>query len=194
MVPSRHLIFFSVLLLSLCIPPASATTIIPVSLTELSEKVDTIVAGVVRETHAYWDEGRIYTDITVETMEFLKHPTSDRPREIVIKTLGGQVGDMRMQVHGVPKLQVDEEAVFFLMKHNEDYAIYGLHYGLCRIETNLQDTSQRVSGPIFRTRTTQNQATMAIRLNPLPPYGEELATFFQRVRNLIPSTNEHGQP
>lgn len=194
MIPFRRLFFFSALLLFLIIPPTSATTIIPVSLTELTGKVDTIVAGVVRESHAYWDEGRIYTDITVETMEFIKHPTPDRPREIVIQCLGGQVGDMRMEVHGVPLLQVNEEAVLFLMRHEDTYTIYGLHYGLCRIETNLQNATQKVSGPVFRTRTTQDQATMALSLNPLPPHGEGLDAFFQRVRDLIPPSNDDKQP
>lgn len=188
MAPFRHVFLFSILMLSLFLPPASATTIIPVSLPDLTAKVDTIVAGVVRETHAYWENGRIYTDVTFETMEFLKHPTPDRPREIVVKLLGGQIEDMRMEVHGVPQLRVDEEAVLFLMKRGATYTIYGLHYGLCRIETDFQNATQRVSGPVFRTRTTQNLSTQAFTLNTMPPHGEGLGAFFQRVRNAMPPT------
>ncbi|VVS95029.1 hypothetical protein [Desulfoluna spongiiphila] len=194
MAPFRYAAFFSILLFLFSVPTTSATTVIPVSLTQLTQKVDTIVAGVVRETHAYWDEGRIYTDVTLETMEFLKHPTAHRPETIVVRTMGGQIGDMRMEVHGVPDLALDEEVVLFLRQHGEDYTIYGLYYGLCRIETNPDDASQSVTGPVFRARTTQSADTKALSLNPLPPNGEALDSFFQRVRDLLPPADETRQP
>lgn len=194
MAPVRYAAFLSILLFFFSVPSPSATTVIPVSLTQLTQKVDTIVAGVVRDTHAYWDEGRIYTDVTLETMEFLKHPTAQRPETIVVRTMGGQIGDMRMEVHGVPDLHVDEEVVLFLRQHDEDYTIYGLYYGLCRIETDPDDASQSVTGPVFRARTTQSAETKALSLNPLPPNGEALDLFFQRVRDLLPPADETRQP
>ncbi|WP_300667591.1 hypothetical protein [Desulfoluna sp.] len=194
MAPLRHVIFFLIPLLFFFPPSLSATTVLPVSLTQLTEKADTIVAGVVQESQAYWDEGRIYTDITIETMEFLKHPTPDRPTVIVVRTLGGQVDDMRMEVHGVPRLKVDDEVILFLKKDDQAYTIFGLYYGLCRIETDPLDATQRVSGPLFRARTTQSLNTKALRLNPLPPQGEGLDAFFQRVRDLLPPSDETRNP
>jgi len=190
----RNFLFFPILLFFFSAPPLSATTVIPVSLTQLTQNVDTIVAGVVLETHAYWDDGRIYTDITIETMEFLKHPTPHRPETIVVRTLGGQVGDMRMEVHGVPRLEADEEVLLFLNRHDGTYAIYGLYYGLCHIETDPENDSQKVTGPIFRARTTQSLNTKALSLNPLPPHGEGLEPFFQRVRDLLPPSDDERQP
>lgn len=181
----RYAPFFSILLFFLSVFPLSATTVIPVSLDRLTANVDTIVAGVVQETHAYWDEGRIYTDVVLETMEFLKHPTAERPDTLVVRTLGGQVGDLRMEVHGTPGLTVGEEVVLFLKKSDTAYTIYGLYYGLCRIEGDPVERSRKiVTGPLFRARTTQDMDTMALSLNPLPPRGEGLDAFFQRVRDL----------
>lgn len=185
MAPFRHLTILVVLLLFLSAPLISATTIIPVSLTQLTERVDTIVAGVITETHAYWENGRIYTDATVETLEFLKHPTTERPHRIVVKSLGGEVEHTRMHVDGVPELVPDTEVVLFLIEHQGKYIIYGLHYGLCVVEPDYEAMSQRVSGPVFRAQTTRNLTTMAFTLNPLPSNGERVDLFFERVRRLV---------
>ncbi|GEM_PF-1772746 len=185
MAPFRHFTILVALLLVLSALPASATTIIPVSLTQLTEKVDSIVAGVITETHSYWENGRIYTDATVETMEFLKHPTSERPHRIVVKSLGGEVEHTRMHVDGVPKLEPDTEVVLFLIEHQGKYIIYGLHYGLCMVEPDYDAQSQRVSGPVFQVQTTRNLTTMALTRNPLPTGGERIDLFFERVRRLV---------
>lgn len=191
----RYAPFFSILLFFLSVFPLSATTVIPVSLDRLTANVDTIVAGVVRQTHAYWDEGRIYTDVVLETMEFLKHPSAERPATLVVKTLGGQIGDLRMEVHGAPELEVDEEMVLFLKNNDATYTIYGLYYGLCHIETDPVEASRKiVTGPLFRARTTQDVNTKALSLNPLPPRGEGLEAFFQRVRDLSPSVDDPKRP
>lgn len=166
------------LVLTLLPTATSATTVMPVSLSHMTAKADTIVAGVVTETYSYWESGRIYTNATVATLEFFKHPTADRPRHITVKYLGGQVDETRMDVQGAPHLSADDEMVFFLMKHQDTYTIFGLHYGLCPILTDGATHAQRVSGPVFRTPATQT-------CPPLPPEGERVELFFQRLRELV---------
>ncbi len=184
MTPFRHLLSLFILSFFLYGGSVSATSVIPISLSQLTEKADTIVTGIVIETHAYWNEGRIYTDTAIETMEFFKHPTPDQPPVIPITSLGGQIGERRMVVHGVPRMIPGEEVLLFLMKQGETYTIYGLHYGLCRIYIDPESASQRITGPLFYARTTQSLSTQSLRLNPLPPHGERLEIFFQRIRNL----------
>ncbi|BCS96321.1 hypothetical protein DSLASN_19530 [Desulfoluna limicola] len=188
MAPFRHVTILVALLLTFSVPFASATSIIPVSLTQLTERADSIVAGVITETHSYWEDGRIYTDATVETMEYLKHPTAERPHRIVVKSLGGEVEHTRMHVNGVPELVPDTEVVLFLIKRQDKYIIYGLHYGLCVVEPDYDAQSQRVSGPVFRAQTTRNLTTMALTRNPLPSSGERIDLFFERVRRLVQDT------
>lgn len=171
--------------LSLLPSSASATTILPVSLSQMTEKVDTIVAGVVTDTYSYWENARIYTDATVETLEYFKHPTAERPPRIVVKSLGGEVEHTRMHVNGVPELSPETEVVLFLIKQQDKYTIYGLHYGLCVVEPDYAVQSQKVSGPVFRAQTTRNLTTMAYSHNPLPSNGERVDLFFERVRRLV---------
>ena len=162
---------------------SQASLIVPVGFHRMSTSAHTIVAGMVRSRHTYWDQGRIYTDITLETMEFLKHPDADRPQEIVVTLLGGEVGDTRMDVSGSPTLFKGQEVVLFLMRHNEKYTVFGLSYGLCHVAIDPATDTQMVYGPVFQTRTFQNiPQTKSISLNPLPPQGEELHSFFKRIR------------
>ena len=173
---------------------SSATTILPVSLSQMTEKVDTIVAGVVTDTHSYWENGRVYTDATVETLEYFKHPTAERPPRIVVKSLGGEVEHTRMHVDGVPELIPETEVVLFLIKRQDKYTIYGLHYGLCMVEPDYAAQTQKVSGPVFRTQTTRNLSTMAYSLNPLPQNGERVDLFFQRIRDLVQKSETTQAP
>ena len=179
-------IFGMMLLLILLAATAHATIVIPAPLQKLTKDSDTIVAGVVRETRSYWDQGRIYTDVIIDTMEYIKHPDASRPTTLIIKNLGGQIEDLRLDVDGVPQFAVDDEAVFFLHKTDDTYTIYGLHYGLVSVTTDPQTDTQRATGAVFQNRTTMGSQGEAQVINPLPPDGEKLSDFMTRVKGLLP--------
>ena len=185
-----HITALSALLSSVFCSSASATIVLPISLAQLTQRTDTIVTGVVTETRSYWNQGQIFTDVTIETMEYLKHPDTTRPDQLVITTLGGQVEDLRMDVDGVPQFAPDQEGVFFLKKKGETLTIFGLHYGLCRIYTDPATGTQKVGGTLYQARTNQDISTMALSLNPLPPQGELLSSLFQRIRTHLESQKE----
>lgn len=162
--------------------PANATLIIPVGLSQITSASDVIVSGVVLDKTSYMENGRIYTDVAIATMEFIKSSGGQQPEELIVTTLGGRVGDLEMEVNGVPQLESDQEVVLFLVNRRDKLFIYGLHYGLCRVTINPKTDTQMVTGSLFSARTFQNPQTKSLALNPLPPGGEELGAFFSRIR------------
>ncbi len=92
----------------------------PKSLKELTEKAETIIVGKVDKQTSEWDENHrmIYTTVTVDVKEYLKGEENARTQ--VIRVPGGKVGDVHLQVTGVPRFENGEEALLFLNSSPEN--------------------------------------------------------------------------
>lgn len=110
---------------------ASATTVIPMSVEELTRASEHVVQARAVEQWSEWapNHGLILTFTRFQVMNTLKGGV---PTTFVVKQLGGQVGDHRSKVAGVRYFRSNEETVLFLhpaMAKDSTYVITGLMQG-----------------------------------------------------------------
>ena len=109
--------------------PNAATLVIEKSLNDMTTEADSIVTGKVVNKESYWENGKIFTDVTVSVGEKIK----GRPEnEIKVKVQGGIVGDVYAQVSDVPLFEDNEEVLLFL-KGNQ---VVGWDQGKYSIKTD----------------------------------------------------------
>ena len=97
-----------------CAQSSSATTAIVPPDDDMIIGARVIVQGKILSIESRFDEqeGRIYTYIRLKVQEVLKGQISER--KIVIKELGGQVGDRLSVVYGNPEFAVGEKVLMYL--------------------------------------------------------------------------------
>ena len=90
---------------------------------QLTAASDKVVVGVVGAKNSYWgDDSRIYTDVVVTPDVSIKG-AEEGP--VVIRTLGGVVGETRMMVSDGPELPEGERAVVFLKQEDDHFVVTG---------------------------------------------------------------------
>jgi hypothetical protein len=97
------------------------------SLKEITENSHLIVHGKVDSYYSVWEENNIYTYIKINIYESLKG--SDKNKQIMIKQLGGTVGDISQEISGTPKLWQDSEVFLFLVNWKGAYWIHSVILG-----------------------------------------------------------------
>ena len=69
------------------------------SLGQLTEEADSIIIGTVESIESYWENGRIFTDVSISTSSNLKGANH---RDITVKIPGGTVGTISAAVSDTP--------------------------------------------------------------------------------------------
>jgi len=115
----RRRFLFSMLVISLCLLFYTAsgwTLMISLSTEDLTEKAENIVVGKVIKKECRWNKERtkIYTYITIFVEEDLKGKAEGK--EITVRYLGGEVGEVGLRVSDAPSFKEDEEVLLFLKK------------------------------------------------------------------------------
>ena len=90
---------------------------------------DLIALGHVVSVRSDWDEqhSAIHTDAEIAVDEAWKgDPSSDR---IVVRSLGGRVGDVALEVDGGASFTVGEHVLVFLRAADGAYAPWGMRFG-----------------------------------------------------------------
>jgi hypothetical protein len=115
--------------------PAPATTLMRAGLETLTAANSRIVVGEVLDARSYWNaEGTlILTDVQLSVIEVLKGKGGEDP--LTITLLGGEVGDLAVQIVGGPELAPGKAYLLFL--NEEDLP------GAPRVST-VRDLSQGV--------------------------------------------------
>jgi hypothetical protein len=111
---SRSILFIA-LAAALAIPAARALSVIPPTFEQLVSTAEVVVDGEVTGVRSELSsfEGRplVYTYVSIRVLDALK----GAPGETVeLRMLGGTVGDVTLQVSGVPKFKVGERNLFFI--------------------------------------------------------------------------------
>lgn len=110
-------------LASLMVPTSvGAATFADMPFSELVDRSDRVVLGIVAGTSARFADGedsRILTDVTVRVVRDLlpgipEGRSDSASRTIVFATPGGVVGDRGQRVPGLPRYQAGDEVVLFL--------------------------------------------------------------------------------
>ncbi len=102
-----------VLLLLFSASEAAASTVVAMTLEQMSERAETIFLGRVTGTRADWnaERTRIYTYVTLEVERYLKG--GNEPRVVTVRHLGGRVGPYLAMVPGSPQFDMGEEVLLF---------------------------------------------------------------------------------
>lgn len=110
-----NFIFISLILNFLLLPAASATSLLPVSLEQLSTHASLIFYGEVLNNQVKKDDqsGRIATFTEFKVIDLIKGKSSSTH---MIKQIGGRLKDSNttFYIHGIPKFHVGDRHVVFL--------------------------------------------------------------------------------
>jgi hypothetical protein len=103
--------------------PAGATTARAISLPELVGLSEYALVATPTDAYSRWESlgnsNRIVTYVRIE----VTHPIDGRPpadTSLMVRTLGGRVGDIGQLVHGEARLQLGSPAVVFLAPSSTD--------------------------------------------------------------------------
>ena len=125
---SRKVLFL--LLAGLLLAPgfAEATLIRAFSLPELHRAADEVVTGTVAAADSFWNEGHdtIYTDYSVTVESTVK---GSRRKTIVVRLMGGTVGDRELVVAGNATLEPGERVLLFLRTNGAFHTVVGMSLG-----------------------------------------------------------------
>lgn len=129
---------------------AGATQMLALSIEQLSREATQVVRGtVLRSAGAWGPEGRrIYTYTELEVRGVLAGEAKVG-EQLLVRSLGGQVGGMGMRVAGAPRLQAGEDVVLFLEaapKERGVSRVLGMSQGLYRVVSTPGQDPQLVPG------------------------------------------------
>jgi hypothetical protein len=92
----------------------------------MSNNADLIVTGKVTQQNSSWnsDNTKIYTEATIQVEEYLKG--NNNGNSVVVKYLGGEVGDVGELYSHMPRFENEEEVLVFLKRdnNNADYKVF----------------------------------------------------------------------
>lgn len=123
-----------VLLVLACLP-AAASTFLAMGPDELVAKADAIVVGEVVSVESYWNEKGtlIVTDAVIAVEESL---IGDKQGTVVVRTIGGTVGEYTVVASGHPTFEQGERLLVFLTPRKDGTdRVLGYRQGQFRIIT-----------------------------------------------------------
>lgn len=133
-------LLFAVLLAQPLVAPAGVQE--QVNLEQVAHRAALIAAGQVVDQYCAWDEqGReIYTFTTLEIEQAVKNTTGRA--QIQMRHLGGRVGDIESQVHGMPRFEIGQRVVVFLGPYpdSEYYGLIDWAQGIFRVAADEQNS------------------------------------------------------
>jgi hypothetical protein len=134
-----------------------ATTLVRMSLAQISRASREIVrARCVANTTA-WDVGEIWTFTTFDVEETWRGPAAGR---IIVRLLGGSLGSVTSRVSAIPHFQPGEEVVLFLEPTARgDFSVVSWQQGTFRIASDRASTGTSASNNEFVTQDTSSFET-----------------------------------
>jgi hypothetical protein len=169
-----------------CTPQVSQSTlVIPASLESMADRADTIVNGTIRSSYGYREGDWVFTGVKVDVHEYLESADASRPAVIELKVPGGETEGKRIIIDRAPRFKPGQEVLLFLNRRKEKYLVLGIYYGACYVVTDMDGVSKKVVGPVFSERKVMNEKSRKLYTNPLPPDGEKLESFVQRIKKMV---------
>lgn len=132
----RKTAILSVLVLTLSVLPAGASTFLAMSEEELVAESSAVVRGTIVSVDSFWnaEHTMIVTEVVVEVEKVV---VGEAPRFVTLRTAGGTVGDYTVLAHGFPTFQPGERSLVFLgAGADEAFRVTGYQLGHYRIHTN----------------------------------------------------------
>jgi len=130
------------LVMGLGIGQALALTLGLTSVQELAIESELIVTGRIASVEYVWEDETHRTINTLLTVEVDQYVKGTGNATVVVRQLGGHIGDFGDEIPGVPAFDAGEEMVFFLVKFNGEYWIHSMALGAFRVST--EETGQKI--------------------------------------------------
>lgn len=186
--------------------PASATTLLPLSLEQLSSRAALIFYAEVTANEVLKDpqSGQIVTLTTFRVLDLIKGQVNGKDGSThTIKQLGGVIPgqQQRLMVHGIPGFVSGRQYVVFLPEPSRlgFCSPLGLHQGSFAVidnnGTQLVSNGNALAPPVLpaNARTTdagpdQRNTSLPLAVVPGRPSQAQLRSFIDTVRNLQQAT------
>lgn len=210
----RHHIFgaIGILLALVMLPSAFASTVLRLDMQSLVANSDQIVHGRVANLDSYIEQdGRVYTNITIDVDEALKGQPG---HQVTIRQIGGRTGDLATIVPGMPDFKPSEEVILFLERIPSQpmHVVTGMAQGKFSVAIGPDDKTRFVIphlGDLHRipppASMPQGSTTTPPRIDPNtirkstlddPLYTSvvELNTFKQQIQNVVLEQTSEKEP
>ena len=126
----RTLLSLSLLLLVVALP-VSASQFVQLTFDQVARESTFIVRGSVEQTWSAWDDAHevIFTYATVRVSRYFGEATG--PDTLLVREVGGTVGDYTQEAIGFPMIRRGEDVVLFLSQweNSTDYRIHAFNQG-----------------------------------------------------------------
>jgi hypothetical protein len=126
-----------VLVVCLAAFPANSTTLVRMSVAQMTRAAQLVVRARCLANSTAWDGGEIWTFSSFSVEETWKHPaapTANSSSYLTVRLLGGTVGNLNSVVSGVPRFTPGEQVVLFLEPSARgDYSVVSWVQGTFRI-------------------------------------------------------------
>jgi hypothetical protein len=111
----------------------TAALVVEKDLGTLTSEADTIVTGTVTNLQSQWEDGKIFTYVTIATDDYTK---GAKEGDITIRIPGGTVGNISCWVSDTPTFKIDEEILVFLRTEASYFDVVGWYQGKYTITDN----------------------------------------------------------
>lgn len=164
--------------------PASATVVLQLDLPQLVGRADIIFVGKVEKLQSHWSEDHrhIVTDATIRVTRGVKGTAAGQT--VVVRSLGGTVDGIGMQVAGSPQLRTGEELLLFTDQRKGHRYITGMSQGLYRVrrEASGQIMVQNLRGGATIAKQTPSGLKL---LREEPAALQPLESFVRAIQDTV---------
>lgn len=112
-------------------PPASAVSPLPKTFDQLAREAEIVVVGTITQIQGVrLPSGHIASDLTLSVLKVAKSSKAV-PATLVVRTLGGKVGDMELVIPGAPRFAQGETVLLFVRGNlTEMFPFVGVQQGV----------------------------------------------------------------
>jgi hypothetical protein len=166
--------------------PANGSIVQGLELQELVAHADRIVLGRVLFSESFQRaDGQLGTWHRIEVEREIRGHAPDQ-REMMVETLGGQIGDIAMRVEGEPSFRIGERVLVFV-RGGGPYTAFrpvGMGQGVMRVrmEQGVETVTQNREGLMLMRRNAQGRLQHS--LGALPQ-SERLDALLSKLRDLV---------
>jgi len=176
----------ALLMVGLPTSPANGSIVQGLELQELVAHADRIILGQVLFSESFQRaDGQLGTWHRIAVEREIRGSAPDE-QEVIVETLGGQMGDIAMRVEGEPSFRVGERVLVFV-RDGGPYTAFrpvGMGQGVMRVrmERGIETVAQNREGLMLMRRNADGRLERS--LGALPEKAR-LDTFLLRVRDIV---------
>jgi hypothetical protein len=124
---------------------ATATTLERMSVAKMTESAQLVIRARCVASSSVWDGGEIWTFTSFAVEESWKGASTGAAQQVIVRLLGGSVGNLSSTVSGVPRFRPGEEVILFLQSTMRgDYSIVSWVQGTFRIHSDARTGAEIV--------------------------------------------------